>query len=171
MYRRSFLGRTLLGHTLLAGPLLLPVIAVAQPASVKLDNVWSRAAMAGRTGVVYLTITATGAPDTLLGASSPVAAKAELHESVDDNGVMKMRPIASLPVVPGTPVKLQPGGYHIMLIDLTHALTAGESFPITLNFEKAGAVTAQVSVQKAGAADMQMSPSDTGKGGMPGMKM
>ncbi len=171
MYRRSFLGRTLLGHALLAAALLLPVAAVAQPASVKLDNVWSHAAMAGRIGVVYLTITATGAPDTLLGASSPVAAKAELHESIDDNGVMKMRPVASLPVVPGKPVKLQPGGYHIMLIDLTHALTAGESFPITLTFENAGAVTAQVSVQQAGASDMQMSPNDTGKGGMPGMKM
>jgi hypothetical protein len=115
--------------------------------------------MAGRIGVVYLTITAAGAPDTLLGASSPVAAKAELHESFDDNGVMKMRPVESLLVAPGKPLMLQPGGYHIMLIDLAHALTAGDTFPITLQFAKAGAVSASVSVQKAGAADM------------PGMKM
>jgi hypothetical protein len=146
-------------RTLLAAALLFPAAAAAQPASVKLDHVWSRAAMAGRIGVVYLTITAAGAPDTLLGASSPVAAKAELHESFDDNGVMKMRPVESLLVAPGKPLMLQPGGYHIMLIDLAHALTAGDTFPITLQFAKAGAVSASVSVQKAGAADM------------PGMKM
>ena len=167
----SFLGRTLLGHALLAAALLLPVAAVAQPASVSVDHVWSRAAMAGSTGVVYLTITATGAPDTLLGAASPVAAKAELHESFDDNGVMKMRPVASLPVVPGKPVKLQPGGYHIMLIDLTHALTAGERFPITLTIRKGRGGHRPVSVRRRAPSDMPMSPGGTGKDGMPGMKM
>lgn len=158
-------------RTLLAAWLVLPVAAAAQPATIRLDKVWSRAAMAGHTGVVYLSITATGAPDTLTGAASPVAQRVELHESFDDHGVMKMRPIASLAVVPGKPVALQPGGYHIMLIGLVHALMEGDEFPITLHFAKAGAVTATVSVQKAGAAEMQMPPAGTGGSAMPGMKM
>jgi len=153
---------------LLAALLVCPVAAAAQPASIRLDGVWSRAAMAGRIGVVYLTITATGAPDTLLGASTPVAARAELHESTDDQGVMKMRPVASLPVEPGKLLVFDPGHYHIMLVDLVHALKEGDNFPITLRFAIAGAVTAAVSVQKAGAPEMKMPPGD---GTMPGMKM
>ena len=97
---------------------LLAVVALADPASVQLDHAWSRAMPAGASGVVYLIITDRGEPDTLIGASSAVAAKAELHESFDDHGVMKMRPVASLSVAPDKPVKLAPGGYHIMLIGL-----------------------------------------------------
>jgi hypothetical protein len=74
-------------------------------------------------------------------------------------------------VAPGKPVALRPGGYHIMLVGLAHALKEGDRFPITLRFAKAGAVTATVSVQKAGAAAMQMPLGGTEGGGVPGMKM
>jgi periplasmic copper chaperone A len=153
-------------RTLLAAPLLLAHAARAQAAPLVVDHVWSRAAMAGRVGVVYLSITATGAPDTLVSVSSPIAPKAELHESYDDNGVMKMRPVASLTVAPGKPIVLRPGGYHIMLVDLAHALKEGDSFPITLHFADAGPVTVTASVEKAGASVMP-APSAN----MPGMKM
>jgi hypothetical protein len=159
----------MLRRVLLTAPLLAafaaPVFAApAWAAPIVVDHVWSRAAMAGRTGVVYLTITATGSTDTLVSISSPVASKAELHESYDDAGVMKMRAVGPLSVAPGKPIVLQPGGYHIMLIDLVHALKQGDSFPITLRFAKAGAVTVTAMVAKAGASQM---PSDS----MPGMKM
>jgi periplasmic copper chaperone A len=130
---------------------LLPAVALAGPMGVQVVDVWSRAMPAGGTGVVYLTVTDQGAPDTLTGAASPVAASAELHETIDDNGVMKMRPVASLPVGPGKPIKLAPGGYHIMLVGLKQALVAGTSFPVTLTFAKAGKITATAMVQAAGA--------------------
>ena len=85
---------------------------------IHVDHVWSRAAMAGHEGVVYLTITDTGTPDTLTGVTTPVAAEAALHQSIDDHGVMKMRPVGSLPIESGKPVTLAPGGYHIMLMGL-----------------------------------------------------
>ena len=88
--------------------LAIPVRAVAQQNGIRVENAWSRAAMAGRTGVVYLTITDTGAPDRLTGASSPVAASADLHESFTDHGIAKMRSVAALPVEPGQPVTLAP---------------------------------------------------------------
>ena len=146
---------------------LSPFVTPALAAPVMVDHVWSRAAMAGRVGVVYLTITATGTADTLLGASSPVAPKVELHESYEENGVMKMRPVASLPIPPGKPVKLAPGGYHIMLVGLTKPLTEGQSFPVTLHFAKAGEVTVNAMVEKAGAGGMDMPAGHA----MPGMKM
>ena len=65
---------------------------------------------------------------------------------------MKMRPVAALPIEPGKPVMLAPGGYHIMLMGLKQALKQGDSFPVTLSFAKAGPLTASVTVEKAGAA-------------------
>jgi copper(I)-binding protein len=139
----------------------------AQQSGIQVDHVWSRAAMAGREGAVYLTITDTGPPDTLTGVATPVAAMAGLHQSVDDNGVMKMRPVTSLPIEPGKTVTLAPGGYHVMLMDLKQPLKEGDSFPVTLSFSKAGQVTVTAIVAKAGAAAMP----GMGHGGMGGMPM
>ncbi len=139
---------------LAAAMIAVPLAAFAQPPGIQVDHVWSRAALAGRDGVVYLTITDTGPADTLTGVSTPVAAMAGLHETVNDNGVMKMRPVAELPIAPGKPVTLAPGGYHIMLMDLKQSLKEGDSFPVTLSFAKAGQVTATATGEKAGAAAM-----------------
>lgn len=138
----------------------VPAIALAQQNGIQIENAWSRAAMAGRTGVVYLTITDTGAPDSLTAASSPVASKADLHKSFTDNGVAKMRDVTTLSVEPGKPLTLSPDGYHIMLTGLKQPLKQGDTFPVTLSFAKAGQVTATVTVQKAG-----------GSMSMPGMPM
>jgi copper(I)-binding protein len=153
--------RPLLAAALLA----MPLAAFADEAGIQVDHVWSRAAMAGHEGVVYLTITDTGSQDTLTDVTTPVATKADLHESINDHGVMKMRPVMSLVVEPGKPVTLAPGGYHIMLTGLKQALKQGDSFPVTLSFAKAGQVTATVTVEKAGAA-----MSGTGTMQMPGGK-
>jgi copper(I)-binding protein len=157
--------RPLLAAVLIA----MALTAFADETGIQVDHVWSRAAMAGHEGVIYLTITDTGAPDTLTGVSTPVAAKAELHQSFDDHGVMKMRPGAALPVEPGKPVTLAPGGYHIMLMGLKQPLKQGHNFPVTLSFAKAGALIASVTVEKAGAA---MPSTDHGNmGGMGNMPM
>lgn len=132
--------------------LILPSIALADPAVVRVQNAWSRATPVGGTGVVYLTIIDSGAADTLTGVSSPVAARAELHESIDDHGVMKMRFVGRLNVAPGKPVTLAPDGYHIMLLGLKHPLVAGTAFPVTLTFAHAGRITTMASVQKLAAA-------------------
>jgi periplasmic copper chaperone A len=130
--------------------LLLPVGALAQ-SGLAVEHVWSRAAPQGGVGVLFMTVTDAGPPDRLLGVSTPVADRAELHESMNDNGVMKMRPTDKLPVSPGKPLVLAPGGYHVMLMGLKRALREGERFPVTLTFEKAGAVTIEALVARAGA--------------------
>jgi periplasmic copper chaperone A len=150
---------------------LLPAVALANPTGIRVEHAWSRAMPAGATGVVYLTVINKGAPDTLTGVASPVAASAGLHETIDDHGVMKMRPVASLPVRPGKPVTLAPGGYHIMLMGLKQALVAGTSFPLTLTFAKAGMVSVTATVQGMGASMPAMHQGSMGHGTMHGMSM
>ena len=111
-----------------------------------------------------MTITAQGAPDRLTGVTTPIAAEATLHQSTNDHGVMKMRPVGPLPIEPGKPVTLAPGGYHIMLTDLKHSLNQGDRFPVTLSFAKAGQVTTTATVAKAGTTMPGM-----GGGAMRGM--
>jgi copper(I)-binding protein len=140
--------------------LLLPIAAFAQANRITIENAWSRPALAGRVGVVYLTMKDNGRPDTLTGASSPVAVSAELHESFSDNGVSKMRPVGPIQVAPGKPVTLAPGGLHLMLMGLKQPLKMGETFPVMLTFAKAGEVTANVKVEKPGAGrhDVRQAP-------------
>jgi copper(I)-binding protein len=131
---------------LLAATLLAASPALAQKSGLEVTNAWSRPAPAGRVGVAYLTITDSGAPDRLIGASSPVAERVELHQSATANGVATMRPVDGVPVAPGAPGVLAPGGYHLMLRDLRRPLAVGQSFPLTLNFAKAGTLTTSVTV-------------------------
>jgi periplasmic copper chaperone A len=105
---------------------------------------WSRATPKGaKIGGGYLTIENKGSTtDRLIGGSADVAAKVEIHEMTMSNGVMKMRPLENgLVIEPGKTVKLAPGGYHLMLMDLKSPLKQGDKLPITLEFEKAGKVT------------------------------
>lgn len=110
--------------------------------SVEVNDVWARtSASTQNAGAVYLTITGGDEADALIGVSvdPSVAAMAELHESMmDDEGMMMMQPVASLPVPTDGEVKLEPGGYHVMLMQLAEPLTAGSEFTVTVTFESAG---------------------------------
>ena len=90
------------------------------------------------------------AADALVAAELPVAARAELHTHIKDGDVMRMRQVSSIDVPAGGTVNLQPGGLHIMLIDLKEPLRQGETFPLTLTFAKAGKVTVYVPVKSPG---------------------
>jgi periplasmic copper chaperone A len=138
--------------------------AAAQTPSIQADHVWARATPGGaKTAAIYMTLSNKGtADDRLVSVSTPVAGTAEVHSTTTENGMMRMRPAGPLDVKPGTPVVLKPGGYHVMLMDLKGPLVAGQSFAVTLTFEKAGAVEVTATVEKAGAM---------GPGAMPGMKM
>jgi copper(I)-binding protein len=144
---------------LLAALLLLAAPAWAQAQGITIDHPWARAtAPSAKAGGVFLTLKPGAAPDKLTGASTPVAEMAELHRTVAENGVMKMLPVETMPVEPGKPVELKPGGLHIMLMGLKQPLKQGETFPITLRFEKSPPVTATVMIGAPGASgpDMHM---------------
>jgi len=140
-------------HTMLRAALpglLLCFSTAALADQPTVTNAWARATAAGQpNGAAYVTLTTTS-PDTLVAASTPVADNAELHTTLDDNGVMKMRPVEAIALTPGTPVTLAPGGYHVMLFGLHQPLTPGATFPLTLNFKSAPATTVTVTVGSPG---------------------
>jgi copper(I)-binding protein len=135
-----------------AACLVVASATLAQTGQLDVSNAWARATPGkAENGVAYVTIQSPTA-DRLLSVSSPVAKKAELHTMEMAGMVMKMRPLAGLDIPAGQPVTLKPGGDHVMLMGLNGPLHEGQSFPLTLNFEKAGARTVTVAVEKPGAA-------------------
>lgn len=99
-------------------------------------------------GGAYMTLENRGSTsDRLLEASSPVAASTQIHTMSMEGDVMRMREVGALDLAPAAKVEMKPGaGYHIMLIGLKQPLQAGDKFPMTLNFEKAGKIEVSVTV-------------------------
>ncbi len=151
-------------RTVLSSILFAAAVAGANAAAapIRVSDVWSRPATG--TAVVYATIHNDSAePDRLIGATSPVATHADLHESSEtkmpamsmssgnmgnmpmNGSMMSMKTLTVIPVPAGGTTSLKPGGYHVML-DLRHDLKAGETVPLRLHFAHAGwiAVTATV---------------------------
>ena len=130
----------------------LAPIAAARAADITVAEPWSRAAIQGGVGGAFMRIENHGAvPDRLLSVSSPAARAVELHASVQDGDVARMRPVDRLEIPPHGTVRLQPGGLHIMLIGLHRPLKRGDEVPLSLAFEHAGTVSVRVVVQAAAA--------------------
>jgi hypothetical protein len=158
-----------------AGPVLAEDLTAGD---LLISQPWTRATPGGaKIGGGYLTIeNKGGAPDRLVAASGDFAGRVEIHEMAIKDGVMTMRQLdQGLVIEPGKTVKLAPGGYHLMLIDLKTPLKQGDRLPVTLEFEKAGKVTLSFDVQGVGAAGP--APHGGGKNemqkmdGRPGSKM
>jgi copper(I)-binding protein len=142
---------------LIAAALLTAAGAAAQTKSgIEVESAWARATPgSSKDTAAYLKIANKGStPDRLVSVSSPIAGKADLHETRNENGIMRMRPVTDLNLAPGQTVELKPSAEHIMLTGLKQALKAGDSFPLTLKFEKAGDVPVTVKVERAGAMGM-----------------
>ncbi|MBV8746083.1 MAG: copper chaperone PCu(A)C [Xanthobacteraceae bacterium] len=140
--------------------------------ALQITQPWSRATPKGaEVAGAYLKITNTGTtPDRLLGGSSPVAGRFEIHEMSMDKGVMKMRPVqGGLEIKPGESVELKPGAYHVMMLDLKQPLKKGDHVKATLNFEKAGSVDIEYNVVGVGETPAAAAPGQGG-GGMHDMK-
>jgi periplasmic copper chaperone A len=132
-----------MNHFLLAAALTLSAPAAMACETVAIgdltvEHAWSKATIgAGRPGVFYVEITNTGSTDdALVGIATPAAGMPMLHETVVQDGIASMPHAMSIPV---------PAGQG-MLMGLTTALKEGDSFPVTLTFEKAGEVTVNVDV-------------------------
>ena len=137
--------------TLLLG--LLPAAAMAgetKAGDLVVVDPWARATIGSqKVGAAYVTIRNRGAAaDRLVGVRTGVAENAALHTStVTAEGVAEMRPVDSVEIPPGGEAKLAPRGTHIMLMGLKSPLVAGRSFPLTLEFERAGAVEVEAKIQ------------------------
>jgi copper(I)-binding protein len=134
---------------------VLAVACLAQSANaaVMVEHAWARATPPGSTvGVVYGNFRSDEA-DEVVGLSSPVAERVEVHASSSEGGMMKMRMLNALALPAKTNVQLQPAGTHIMLTGLRTSLVAGTSFELTLRFRSATPLTLKVRVLAPGEAE------------------
>lgn len=128
-------------------PLLLLAAALgarAQSAPVAAEGAWARASVQGQTATgAFMRLTARESV-SLVGAASPAAGVAEVHEMKMEGEVMRMRAVSAVPLQPGRPLELKPGGYHLMLMDLKAPLKVGTQVPVTLTFRDAKGATSQL---------------------------
>jgi len=121
-----------------AGLLLALAQASAQAQTVEVREAWVRGTVPGQKATgAFMNITSKAAA-RLVAAASPVAATVEVHNMKMEGGVMKMFAVDGIELPPNQTVKLAPGGYHVMLMDLKQPLKAGERVPLKLTFELAG---------------------------------
>jgi periplasmic copper chaperone A len=125
-----------------------------QLGTLTINHPWSPPTVATiPVGAAYLSITNNGkVPDTLVGASSPVADSVQIHQTATVENMTRMRPLHEIEIAPGATVNAEPGGIHFMLMGLNAPLTVGKSVPLTLEFRVAGRITVELSVRPRDAA-------------------
>lgn len=136
---------------------VLPTVVTANEyghSNIYIEHPWSRPTPPGTPmGVGYLVIRNHSERDiTLVSASTPRAGHVSMHETLMKDGVMRMRQLKKgLTISAGEAVEFKPNSYHLMLEKLTEPLKEGESIPLTLEFEDAGAIDVELSVQSLDA--------------------
>jgi len=134
------------------GLILLSFLALPAWAQVTVERPWTRATPPGaKVGAGFMTLKSAGVADRVVGASSPAAGRVEMHVTIRDGDVMKMREVKAIDVPAGGSVELKPGGAHLMLMDLRRTLKQGEKVPLTLKLEKGGELKLELSVEELGA--------------------
>jgi periplasmic copper chaperone A len=134
--------------------LLVPILACcwlaggssALAAEQVVSNAWVRATAPGQeVGAAYMDIK-SAMDTTLTKVESPAADVVEIHMMSMKNGIMEMRMLKTMPLPAGKIVKLEPGGFHFMLIDLKKPLKAGEDVAFTLHFKDAKGGASQLKI-------------------------
>ena len=116
--------------------------------AITIGHPYARATAAGQpTGGGYLSLDNKGRDDKLVSATAAVSASVELHSMSMEGDVMRMRQVDGIALPTGKKVELKPGGFHLMFVGLKAPLKAGDKFPMTLKFEKAGEVEVTVNVE------------------------
>ena len=127
-----------MNYAIISSAFLLTASMATSLAAQTLDvkNAWVRATVQGQKATgAFMTLTAKN-DGRLVGLSTPVASVAEVHEMKMEGEVMKMRAMPDgLNLPAGKSVKLNPGGYHLMLMDIKLPLKANTTIPLTLIFK------------------------------------
>ncbi|MDT7947976.1 copper chaperone PCu(A)C [Thermoflexus sp.] len=150
-----------------AGGLLLALVACGAPGAsgpqIRIVDPWARPAMSGgmsmgeghgghggaATSAVYFVVRNEGdQPDALIGAATDVAETVELHETRMEGDMAKMVPVPRVEIPARGQVEFRPRGLHVMLIGLRRDLKVGDTFTLTLRFEKSGEKSVTVTVKE-----------------------
>ena len=136
--------------------IILFCFLISEPAfssSLMIEGAFARASSGhGKNSAAYLSIhNHSPNDDYLIEAKTNVAAMTSIHNHINDKGIMKMRAVQQIAIPANDTIKLQPGGFHIMLMGLKKPLLEGDKFDLTLVFKKAGNVLCPVLVKKVHA--------------------
>lgn len=125
---------------------------------ITVEHPWARATpLRAKTGAAYMTLMNNGpSSDRLLGASTSLADKVQFHKATEENGIARMRELRVIEIPPGDKLILKPGDIHVMMVGLKEPLIEGKTFPLTLEFERAGKISVVVSIAGVGAMDHDM---------------
>jgi periplasmic copper chaperone A len=126
--------------------LVLSVAACAKPAGLEVKDAWARDTVGGTANAAVFMTIRSGTADRLVAASAPVAKRTDLMRIEGGSGAMEMRYLQGIDIPANRPVSLNPAGLHVWLAGLNQPLRAGQSFPLTLKFERAGERQVTVSV-------------------------
>ncbi len=152
--------KTTFAAAFLASAVSLPAWA----ANISVTDAWARATMPGQSvSGAYMQIR-SDADARLLSASSSAVPRVEVHEMKMDDGVMRMREVKAIDLPKGKTVSLEPGGFHIMLMNLKKPIAAGDVIPLTLVVESGGK---QQTVEVKAEARAAMGSAKPIGGGMP----
>ncbi len=134
--------------------------AEAQHSSIKVTAAWSRELPpTAPVGAAFLTIdNHSDQADRLVSAQSSIAEVTELHAHIHEGDVMRMVKVDAIDIPAHGQLTLEPGGYHVMLIDLKKPLVAGETLPLTLEFEHAGLMDITVNIKSSDAGTSAEQP-------------
>ncbi len=134
------------------GP-LAATAAESAPAGVRVEQPWARASIGtARPAAAYLTLVNDGTEAVMLvGADAAVAERAEIHETIKEDKMMRMLPAATLTIPAGARISMAPGGYHVMLTGLKQPLEKGGTLRLTLHFAGGAALDVAAPVLGPGA--------------------
>jgi periplasmic copper chaperone A len=120
--------------------------------TLEIDHPWARSTPpVARNGAVYFEIRNAGSvSERLIAVSTPVAESADIHRTERDGDILRMRELVTVEIKPNDSVLFRPGGFHVMLNGLKAPLKAGTEIPLTLQFDKAGAIEIEVRIERSG---------------------
>jgi copper(I)-binding protein len=120
---------------------------IASLGSIEIYDAYAPAPAAPDVGSLYFTVINTGSKiDTLTAIETSVGLNAALHEVVDEGGTMRMHPTGPVPIAAGDTLRLNPGGYHVMLTGLSHRPQVGDTIDVALTFYRASRISISVPV-------------------------
>lgn len=115
---------------------------------MQVGGLWAQPiTVAGTSAAVYMTISANcSSADVLQSVEAAAPQQASLHVSKIADGALDMTPLKSIPIPCDKPTPLKPMGMHVMVTNIQKPVGIGDQIPLTLHFERAGAIPVQAEI-------------------------
>ena len=133
------------------GVAAMALASCSPPKELSVDGAWVRlGAVTGRPAAAYFTVHGGPVPTTLISATTDVAIRSEMHETMDKGGMSTMTPLAKVEIPANTDVAFAPGGRHVMLFDMNSGIKPADRVTLTFAFADGTRIINNATVVAAG---------------------